>query len=154
MASAAVAGCSTNEFVSENPVIRAMPPLKAGVYTLEQVDVKPVATHEIEPEFPIELGSILTGQALVVFTVRPDGKVDDTGIVSADDILFGEAALKAIAKWRFRPAQLKGSPVPCRMTGRFFFDSPYGYVRQEGAPPAPPGHAPPDESRSQSVILR
>ena len=154
IASAAIAGCSTREFVTEHPVSNAMPPLKAGVYALEQVDVRPVATREIEPDFPFELGSILTGRALVVFTVRTDGKVADAAIVDADDILFGEAALKAISKWRFRPAEVKGAPVACRMTLPFVFDSPYGYLRQEGPLPDSRSNAPPDDSRSTSVLPR
>ena len=134
-ACAAVAGCTTTDFVTERPVSNAVPLLKDGVYAVNAVDVRPKATRQVEPDYPYDLESILTGKAVVVFTVRPDGKVEDAGVVQADDILFGEAALSAIRKWRFTPAQVKGAPVPCRMTMPFVFVSPYiNYVPDDAAP--------------------
>jgi TonB family protein len=132
LTSAAMAGCMGNDFVSEHPVENQIPALKAGVYSINAVDVRPVATRQIEPDYPFDLESILTGKAVVVFTVRTDGKVTDTSVVEADDVLFGEAAVSAIQKWRFRPAQVKGAPVDCRMTLPFVFVSPYAnYVPGE-----------------------
>jgi len=136
-------GCSTDGFVSEHPVANAAPPLKPGVYRIDAVEVKPVATHEVEPDYPIELGSILTGKATVVFTVRADGKTADASVVEADDVLFGEAALKALRKWRFHPAEIKGAPVDCRMSLPFVFTSPYGYGVEEGGGDLPSGDKPP-----------
>jgi TonB family protein len=82
--------------------------------------------------------------------VRTDGKVTDAAVVQADDVLFGEAAIHALSKWRFTPAQLKGVPVDCRMTLPFVFDSPYGYgsVEVGGSLPLPPGD---DSSRKTSI---
>jgi len=128
-----------------------IPPLKAGVYAVEAVDVRPVATHEVEPDCPAELWSILTGKAVVAFTVRVDGKVADPSVVAADDILYGEAAVSAIRKWRFRPAQVKGAPVACRMTLPFFFSSPYGTYSHDDSGPVPPGDTPPEGSHHGMV---
>ena len=153
LASAAVAGCSNPEYVSENPVVNPVPPLKDGVYSVSAVDVRPVATREVEPDCPPELWSILTGKAVVVFTVRADGKVEDASVVAADDVLYGEAAVSAIRKWRFRPAEVKGAPVACRMTLPFFFSSPYGtYPRGDSMPDMPNGSPP--EGPHQTTIER
>jgi len=149
---AAAGGCST-EFIGENPVENPVPPLKAGVYRVDAVDVRPVATREVEPDYPPALGSILTGSAVVVFTVRADGKVADAAVVEAADVLFGEAATAAIRKWRFRPALVKGEPVDCRMTIPFVFTSPYGRLPQDGSAAELPNGSPPGGS-SQTTIER
>lgn len=154
LASAAAAGCTANNFVSEHPVDNKVPALMEGVYTTNSVDVRPVATREVEPDYPTDLESILTGKAVVVFTVRKDGKVADTSVVEADDVLFGEAAVSAIRKWRFRPAQVKGSPVDCRMTLPFIFTSPYGYYSHGEAPADPANGAPPKGSTQTTIEPR
>src|SRR5208283_2371203 len=82
--SAALAGCASNDRVIESPVVNAIPPLMPGVYSIKAVDVPPVATKQVEPDFPPELGSILSGQATVMFTAGADGKVTDASVVKAD----------------------------------------------------------------------
>jgi TonB family protein len=151
LSSVAMAGCAGPEFVAEHPVENQMPPLKAGVYTVDAVDVRPVATREVEPDYPFALGSVLTGKADVVFTVRPDGKVADASVVDADDVLFGEAAVAAVREWRFRPAQVKGAPVDCRMTVPFAFVSPYINYMQDGPMPAPSDGTPPGSSHEGTI---
>ncbi len=126
MVSVLVAGCASPGTVVENPVNNPTPALKPGVYTVKTVDTPPISTHEVYPDFPSELGSIPEGKAVVLFTVRADGKVGDASVAQADDVLFGEEAVRAVLKWRFQPAQLAGKPVDCRMTLPFIFDSPYG----------------------------
>jgi TonB family protein len=153
-AAAAVAGCTSNGFVTEHPVENQIPPLKAGVYTIDAVDVRPFATHQVEPDYPFDLESILTGNAVVVFTVRADGKVADASIVSADDSLFGDAAVAAIRKWLFRPAQVKGAPVDCRMTLPFVFVAPYPNYLPGDSMPEPSDKAPPGGSQQGTIESR
>ena len=154
LASAAISGCENPEFVSEHPVANQIPPLKAGVYSIKSVDVRPVATREVEPDYPFELESIVAGKAVVVFTVRTDGKVADASVVEADDVLFGEAAVAAVRKWRFHPAQVKGAPVDCRMTLPFFFDSGNSYYPRDNSAPDPSNWNPPDGSHMGKVDHR
>jgi TonB family protein len=137
-----MAGCASTTYLTEHPVENPVPALKAGVYGIHSVDVRPVATRDIEPDFPFGLQSVLTGKAVVVFTVRGDGKVADASVLEADDVLFGEAALEAIQKWRFRPAEVKGAPVDCRMTLPFIFISPISYYPQDDSMPDPSRRAP------------
>jgi len=152
--SAAITGCSNPEYVSEHPVENQISPLKAGVYSINAVDVRPVATREVEANYPLELASIMTGRAVVVFTVRSSGKVEDASVVEADDVLFGEAAVAAVRKWRFRPAEVKGAPVDCRMTLPFIFTSPYGYYPRDGSTSDPSDGAPPDSSHQTTIEPR
>jgi TonB family protein len=149
LAVAGLCGCASR-YVNEHPVDNQLPALPPGVYTVKTVDVPPVSTKEVEPDYPSSLAKILTGQALVVFTVRTDGKAADATVVQADDVLYGEAAVHALSKWRFTPAQLKGVPVACRMILPFVFDSPYGYgsIDVGGSLPQAPGD---DSSRKTSI---
>jgi TonB family protein len=147
-----MSGCAGPEFISEHPVENGVPAVKAGVYSLNAVDVLPVATHEVEPEYPFDLAPILTGKAIVVFTVRANGKVADPSVVEADDVLFGEAAEAAILKWRFHPALVKGVPVDCRMTMPFVFVSPYGGYSRGEAMPDPANGSPPGSTSHQATL--
>jgi len=146
----ALAGCSGLN-PSEHPVSQMVPALKLGVYPLEAVDVRPVATKEVQPDFPPELYGYMEGKATVGFTVGVDGKTTDAMVIEADDGLFGSAALDAIAKWRFRPAEVKSKPVPCRMSVPFYFDSPYGYDHNGLTVGAPSDQAPSSGPASGTV---
>jgi TonB family protein len=149
-----MAGCENYEYVDEHPVENQIPPLKAGVYSIDSVDVRPVATHQVEPDYPFALESILSGFASVVFTVRADGKVSDASVVRADDVLFGEAALSAIRKWRFRPAQVKGLAVDCRMKLPFYFATPVGMYSRDDSMPDPPNGKAPNDSHPATIEQR
>jgi TonB family protein len=137
-----LSACTNPEYVSENPVVNQPQPLKPGVYGVRDVDVRPMATHEVEPDYPSDLEPILTGKAIVAYTVGKDGKVADVAVVEADDVQFGEAAISAIRKWRYKPALVKGAPVDCRTTLTFVFVSPDINSQQGDAMPDPSNHAP------------
>jgi protein TonB len=146
---AAMSGCQVSSTGSERPVDNPIPVAKKGVYTVKTVDVPPSPTSDKEPAFPQQLNYVVSGMAFVAFTVRTDGSVEDASIVRADDVLFGEAAVAAVLKWRFRPAQLKGVPVDCQMTMPFYFSNTYGVSGEESEPASPPGN--PSESRSMTL---
>src|SRR5277367_569484 len=121
----ALAGCMTSSD-SERAVDNPIPAIKPGEHSTKSVDVAPVPTKRVEPDFPSGMNYALSGMAFVAFTVRGDGRVEDASVVRADDIQFGEAAVSAILKWRFSPAKLNGVAVNCRMTMPFFFSNSYG----------------------------
>jgi protein TonB len=154
LAFSAVTACNNPEYVSENPVSNQVQPLKPGVYRIQAVEVRPVATKEVEPNYPPDLEPILTGKAIVAYTVHTDGKVVDAAVVEADDVQFGEAALAAIKKWRYKPAQVNGAPVDCRMTLPFVFVSPYANYPQYDSMPDPSNHAPFDAPPPPAAIQR
>ena len=88
------------------------------------VDVKPVATYTVSPEYPdLARKAGLVGHALMKFTVNVDGSVSDITYFQGQAI-FKEAAIDAISQFRFRPAQHKGKAVPVWMTQRIKFQLP------------------------------
>jgi TonB family protein len=58
----------------------------------------------VEPEFPARLvRSLGKGSVVVNFDVRPDGTVARTEVASSSHRGLNEAALAAVAAWRFKP---------------------------------------------------
>lgn len=86
------------------------------IVDISHTTVQPMAKFQARPQFPFELRKKgLSGQAIILFVVRIDGTVSNLEVVSATDPQFGDAALAAVSKWLFRPAQVDGKPVNCRM---------------------------------------
>ncbi len=146
----ALAGCMKFTDESERAVDNPLPALKPGEHTVKNVDVAPVPTKRVEPDFPSGMNYALSGMAFVAFTVRSDGRVADASIVRADDIQFGEAAVSAILKWRFSPAKLNGVAVDCRMTMPFYFSNAYG-PRYDQMGSDPPPKSPQPGAKSATV---
>lgn len=110
------AGCATPEKVPSHAVGDPIPSEQPFVYDISQVDVIPISTYQARPRYPTELRRRrIGGESTIIFTIRADGIVTDASVVKATDAGFGEAALEAVLKWRFRPARVRNVPVDCRM---------------------------------------
>ena len=74
--------------------------------------VAPVATHEVDPGYPIELmRQNVQGTVMLSAVIRSDGSVGEVRIVRGIDDRLDEYASAALARWRFRPATRNGDPV-------------------------------------------
>lgn len=68
------------------------------------------------PDYPYELKRDgVNGVVTVVFSVDENGNVVDPEVQKSTNRGFDEAALKAIAKWKFRPARQDGVPVKSKL---------------------------------------
>ena len=93
--------------------LRAQP--ADGVYT--HVDVKPSPIRTLRPEYPFDLKRDgVEGIVAVTFVIDEHGNVVDPEVKKSTNSGFNESAIKAIAQWKFRPAQVGGKPVKCRVT--------------------------------------
>jgi periplasmic protein TonB len=74
-------------------------------------DVIPLV--RINPEYPPSaIRRELEGWVQVQFTITASGMVKDAMVVDAEpDDIFDDAALKAIARWRYNPKVENGAPV-------------------------------------------
>ena len=74
-------------------------------------DVIPLV--RVNPDYPQRaLGRGLEGWVQVQFTITPAGAVKDAIVVDAEPAdVFNEAALKAIARWRYNPKVENGAAV-------------------------------------------
>jgi TonB family protein len=98
------------------PVSNSVPAPRPGVYQEDGVDEIPVGILVPGPELARSGGDWPSHpEALIVFTVEPDGAVDDVILEKTNDGRFGAAAVAAVRGWRFRPATVGDTPVPCRV---------------------------------------
>jgi len=76
-----------------------------------------------EPEYPAlaqERG--VEGDAKIAFALTPEAQITDVRVVKVSGSrLFGEAAMRAIRKWRFTPVTISGKPVTQQMIVDFVF---------------------------------
>ena len=73
------------------------------------------------PSYPlIARQSHITGSVEVHFRISAEGKVYDVTVVKGSP-LFIRAAVEAVETWRYKPAQLNGTPVDSEVTNTFDF---------------------------------
>ena len=89
----------------------------------EQYDTPPQAIELKKPVYPESLGkSGNKGDAVIAFTVDLDGHVKNPKVIKATHPAFGEAAIDALLKSQFRPAQKQGKPVETRLMQPYKFN--------------------------------
>ena len=74
--------------------------------------IAPVATHEVDPGYPIELmRQSVQGTVMLSAVIRSDGSVGEVRVLRGVDDRLDWYASAALARWRFRPASRNGDPV-------------------------------------------
>jgi TonB family protein len=72
----------------------------------------PVATETSDPGYPLELiRSNVHGMVTLYAVIRSDGHVDGIRVLYSPDDRLDAYAAKALARWRFLPAERAGKPV-------------------------------------------
>ena len=109
-----------------SPQVPAPPPVQsaggersAGTATrLPSPAAPPRLLHQPAPRYPsLALSRKMEGSVQVAFTIRADGAVGDTRVVSADPPgIFDRSALAAVGSYRFEPP---GRAMPSVVTVRF-----------------------------------
>lgn len=105
----------------EFPLGQIEPPPPAVGY-VEQAEpglVLPVGIYKPEPEFP-ELARQIrrSGRVVLRAVVDAGGSIKDIEVVFAPDpdLGFSAAAVRAVARWRYKPGELRGRAVSVRLT--------------------------------------
>jgi protein TonB len=85
--------------------------LAGGILRAAEIE-PPVPVRTVAPEYPAEMRANGTS-GIVVLNCEIDekGAVTDTKVAKTTNAAFNEAAMAAVGKWRFRPAQKDGKPV-------------------------------------------
>jgi len=77
----------------------------------------PVPVRTVEPEYPMQLKRDgVSGVVVIKCTIDEKGNVTDTHVEKTTNDGFDEAAVAALKKWRFKPAQQDGAPVATKVT--------------------------------------
>jgi protein TonB len=88
----------------------------ARVFTLGDLDRTPRPKVQVAPDYPAALRAAgIAGSALIEFDVDASGAVVTARVVQETAREFGDAAVRAILKWRFEPGRKDGRAVPFRM---------------------------------------
>lgn len=93
----------------------ALPQVESAVFTQGELDSQPSLTCSPRPEYPARAKHAgKEGTVLVRLTLDVDGRVTQSAVIGGNGAeLFGEATLKAVERWRFKPGGKGGRPVPC-----------------------------------------
>ena len=84
-----------------------------GIYRVgDRGLILPVALYKPEPEYSDDARKArLSGEVLVQLVIDESGHTRDFKIVRSLGLGLDEEALKAVSKWRFKPATRNGKPV-------------------------------------------
>jgi TonB family protein len=119
-----VCGCQTAPLAFEGnpmPADQVRTFMKV-VTSRDDYDTAPELVRGYAPFSPLRYASVRQwGYALLEFDVEPDGATSHIRIVAARALAFGEAAVRAVEQWQFRPARKSGQPVPVRVRLPFTF---------------------------------
>jgi protein TonB len=91
---------------------------------LNMVDQPPLPLAQLRPIYPVRARMArVTGAVEVEFTVNPDGSTVNPRVLSAAPAgIFDAAALRAVERWRFKPARKDGKPVAVRVRQNIRFE--------------------------------
>ena len=91
---------------------KAADPVKEMVFSMEDLDQKPVAIAQINPQHPKDLlKAKVEGQVVLLFIVDEQGRVEDPRVENSSRPEFEKPALDAVRKWKFKPGTKEGEPV-------------------------------------------
>lgn len=98
------------------PIGEGHGPGRAGVAWSDSLDRSPRTRLQTAPLYPAEARRDgRSGTVTVEFVVNEAGEVITPRITHSSDRVFEEAALRAVAKWRFEPGRRNGQIVRFRM---------------------------------------
>jgi len=88
----------------------------------EGLDILAKPTKRGSPVYPFEMRRAgKMGGAMIEFIVTSKGIVTEPRSVAETDPAFGEAAVDAVAKWKFKPGMKKGKPVNSSLVVPIYF---------------------------------
>ena len=82
-------------------------------------------TRMVEPVFPAGLTArgILRGEVTVVFSVDPEGRLDDWLVLADTHEALARETVRALNQWQFEPVLIGGTPVWSRARLRVTFEA-------------------------------
>jgi TonB family protein len=120
---AVIAGCFAGCQTTDNTGLIATAPVRnevqfTGPYLpASDVDQPPTIFEQTPPEFPEPmLRARIDGKAIVALIVDSSGKPQQVQCEEATHPLFADAAVKAVKKWRFKPATKGGQAVASNLS--------------------------------------
>jgi TonB family protein len=86
---------------------------------------EPAPLHKVDPKYPPTLmADHVEGEVILYAVIRRDGSVDSIQVVRGIDPLLDANAVRALAQWKFRPAERQGEPVSLEAIVHIPFHAP------------------------------
>jgi TonB family protein len=86
---------------------------------------EPAPLHKVDPKYPPTLmAEHVEGEVILYAVIRRDGSVDNIQVVRGIDPQLDGNAVRALAQWKFRPAERQGQPVDLEAIVHIPFHAP------------------------------
>ena len=83
----------------------------------------PKAISAPDPKFPdLPEGAEDRGTVVMLIGVNAKGHVGAVRVLRSDEAAFEKTAVETVKKWKFKPAQKDGHPVPVQVTVEMKFE--------------------------------
>jgi TonB family protein len=77
----------------------------------------PKAIHAPDPKFPdLPVDAERHGTVVMLVGVNAKGHVEEVRVLRSDERAYEQSAVQTVKKWKFKPAEKNGSPVPVQVT--------------------------------------
>ena len=77
----------------------------------------PKATHAPDPRFPdLPADAERHGIVVMLVGVNAKGHVQAVRVLRSDEQAFEQSAVETVKRWKFKPAEKNGQPVPVQVT--------------------------------------
>jgi len=110
--------------ISIAPSFETVVKIPNPTYRPEEVDQQPVLLRSVPLQYPYRAKrDNIEGWVMLRFVVDKDGSVKEVNVAAAEPTgVFEEVAVKAVKRYRFKPAVKNGETVNCMMAQRIRFD--------------------------------
>ncbi|MGA7460977.1 MAG: energy transducer TonB [Candidatus Korobacteraceae bacterium] len=101
---------STASGAADDPAFAGFPPVTQGMKP-------PKATSAPDPKFPdLPADAEPRGTVVMLIGVSAKGHVEAVRVLRSDEAAFEKSAVTTVKKWKFKPAEKDGHPVPVQVT--------------------------------------
>jgi TonB family protein len=109
--------------MSASPGAPADDPAFAGFQPMTRDMKPPKAISSPDPKFPdLPEGAEQHGTVVMLIGVNAKGHVAAVRVLRSDEAAFEKTAVETVKKWKFKPAQKEGHPVPVQVTVEMKFE--------------------------------
>jgi protein TonB len=109
-----VSGLASGDFTVDAYSIKSE--LDDLIFEIKDLSVRPEVIEQSSPIYPPDLRrNKISGEVMVEFVVRPDGRTDKIRITKSTNSGFDESTRRAVQRWRFKPGEKDGKAVSTRV---------------------------------------
>jgi periplasmic protein TonB len=96
--------------VADDPAFAAFQPVTSSIRP-------PKATSAPDPKFPnLPPDAEPRGTVVLLIGVNTKGRVEAVRVLRSDEAAFEKSAVATVKRWKFKPAEKDGRPVPVQVT--------------------------------------